>query len=516
MGRWTPQQEAVFEAVAGGEPHLAVEAVAGAGKTSVTVEGARRAPGRVGFVAFNKHIAQELQRRLGGRASASTLHGLGFSACRKIDPACELDEGKLRRLLERLRPRWFYPGRNGGQRPGAEAQAALQLARLAKYTLCTPGDHDALDGLVEHYGVDVPYPAAAVYQGVAELLHDCQQETDRVDFDDMVWLPVRKDAAAGDFDTLFVDEAQDLSRVQQALARRAGRRLVVTGDRRQAVYGFSGSDCEALPRLQGELAAEGPGCVQRPLTVTFRCPAAHVALARKVVPEIEPAAGAVAGVVLGCDPDDVFHELLPGDLAVCRCNAPLVDLAYRFVTRGVPAVMRGRDIGKGMLDLVERLKPADPADLARKLADYEDRERARLERRDAPESQLQSLEDRCLCLAKLCSQVANLADLRAFVTRLFSDDGDGQAGKVVLSSVHRAKGLEADRVVIVAPEKLPLVRRDSKPWEVEQEMNLLYIALTRARRELVFAGDVPAPLGACACDRSLFLNPVAKESDRGE
>ena len=72
---------------------------------------------------------------------------------------------------------------------------------------------------------------------------------------------------------------------------------------------------------------------------------------------------------------------------------------------------------------------------------------------------------------------------------------NGRAARVTLSTVHRAKGLEAERVIILRPDQLPLaVTRD---WEKRQELNLEYVALTRSRRELVFAGNCGAHESAC-------------------
>jgi len=50
---------------------------------------------------------------------------------------------------------------------------------------------------------------------------------------------------------------------------------------------------------------------------------------------------------------------------------------------------------------------------------------------------------------------------------------------VLLSTIHRAKGMEADRVFLLEPLLLPHPRA-TRTWEKEQEENLRYIALTRA------------------------------------
>jgi superfamily I DNA/RNA helicase len=46
--------------------------------------------------------------------------------------------------------------------------------------------------------------------------------------------------------------------------------------------------------------------------------------------------------------------------------------------------------------------------------------------------------------------------------------------------------LESDRVIILLPNKLPLCWKGQKEWQYQQEMNLKYVALTRAKKELVF------------------------------
>ena len=70
-----------------------------------------------------------------------------------------------------------------------------------------------------------------------------------------------------------------------------------------------------------------------------------------------------------------------------------------------------------------------------------------------------------------------------YIDKLFSDDHVKNA--VTLSTVHKAKGLEANRVAIFLPNKLPLTYKNQTKWQFEQEMNLKYVALTRAKKELI-------------------------------
>jgi len=69
----------------------------------------------------------------------------------------------------------------------------------------------------------------------------------------------------------------------------------------------------------------------------------------------------------------------------------------------------------------------------------------------------------------------NINQLTEYINRLFSDDN----APVTLCTVHRAKGLEADRVWIIEPDIMPALWKNQQDWQREQEHNLLYVALTR-------------------------------------
>lgn len=71
------------------------------------------------------------------------------------------------------------------------------------------------------------------------------------------------------------------------------------------------------------------------------------------------------------------------------------------------------------------------------------------------------------------------------ITEMFTDDKNRPG--VRLSSIHKAKGLEAERVFLLEPEgaSVPHPMARSKQAK-EQEYHLRYVAITRAINELVF------------------------------
>ena len=124
---------------------------------------------------------------------------------------------------------------------------------------------------------------------------------------------------------------------------------MIVGDDRQAIMGFAGASANALDDMIEELKAD-----VLPLTMTWRCPKAVVALAQRYVPDIQAADEAIEGVVSYAT--ELPAELLATDAILCRNTAPLVDQAYALIRRGIACKVEGREIGTGLLRLVDRWK----------------------------------------------------------------------------------------------------------------------------------------------------------------
>jgi superfamily I DNA/RNA helicase len=88
--------------------------------------------------------------------------------------------------------------------------------------------------------------------------------------------------------------------------------------------------------------------------------------------------------------------------------------------------------------------------------------------------------------------IENTTQLKSYINRIFSDENIENA--VMLSTAHKSKGLEANRVMILLPHKLPLKFPQQQKWQEAQELNLKYVALTRARKELIFVDLTEAEL----------------------
>jgi len=91
-----------------------------------------------------------------------------------------------------------------------------------------------------------------------------------------------------------------------------------------------------------------------------------------------------------------------------------------------------------------------------------------------------ALEDKVNTLLFIARISDSVLDLKYKIKSIFTDEIQG----IVLSTVHKIKGLEADRVFIVRPDLLPM--QVAKPWQAIQEKNLQYVAYTRAKLDLIF------------------------------
>jgi hypothetical protein len=143
--------------------------------------------------------------------------------------------------------------------------------------------------------------------------------------------------------------------------------MIFVGDPCQAIYGFTGADSDAMDQLRAATNA-----ITLPLTVTYRCPKAIVAEANKLVPDIVAHEDAPQGIVRSIEYDGMFGEnLSKDDVVLCRNTAPLVQLAYTFLAKGIACRVEGRAIGEGLAKLAKRWKLSGLAALLTKLEDFE-------------------------------------------------------------------------------------------------------------------------------------------------
>lgn len=519
--------------------HLIVRARAGTGKTTTLIEGLKLLKGipsrltpspqqqavwdaiclskdtakTVCFVAFNKSIATELQARVPQGVDAMTMHSMGFRAVTKQFGRLDVNSYVVQDIIAELLEMDI---RDVRKRKPVTLKATEELVSKCKMNLVDPcvthgaSSHDItyrdqdLEQLASYYDIDLNGSKAEVFSLVPRVLERCKEPRGKICFDDMIWLPVVLNLPVFRYDLLLCDEAQDLNRCQQTLAKKAGKRLVFCGDDRQAIYGFAGADSESLDRLKEELCDSERGCDTVPLTVTRRCGKAIVQRARQFVPDFEAHESCPEGKIERAayseksdeygsvvNKNQLYHDLVnDGDMVLCRCNAPLVSQCFKFIRMGRKANIQGRDIGAGLISTVKKLSGEDykgvpVTSLIEKLTDWLSRETAKeTVKRNPSENKLNALQDRFDCLMCFTEQVQTVGDVVTKIEQVFTDDKTSPG--IRFSSIHRAKGLESSRVFVLQPKDVGPREDKMQAWELGQERNLKYVAITRAIHELVF------------------------------
>jgi len=161
---------------------------------------------------------------------------------------------------------------------------------------------------------------------------------------------------------------------------------------------------------------------------------------------------------------------------------PLVKLFFEFLTQQKKAIIKGSDIGVHLIELIGKINNID------KLKSFWEAELAKF-RKDLKadgvlnpneHSGYSALEDKVMTLLFLTQLANSIADLKMKIKAIFTDEIEG----ICLSTVHKIKGLEANRVFIIRPDLLPLP--NSRSWQAMQEKNLEYVAITRAKLELIY------------------------------
>jgi superfamily I DNA/RNA helicase len=490
--QWSPQQAAFLDWAVEGKGSVVLEAVAGAGKTTVLMEAGKLMPGQVAYMAYNRKIVDEAKAKLAAagvdwkKMQANTAHGFGFAAYRKFRPNVRVDDKKTYAVIDRTL--------TGQPHPLAPWFAVIvQLVSLAKqsaYGIAGPADdYHAWTTMAEHFDVfdeDDGAPRKKVIEAAMDVLARSSEDYDVIDFDDMIYMPLLHRCKFWQFDVVMVDEAQDTNAARRALVRtmvRKGGRVVAVGDRHQAIYGFTGADADAL-----DLIARDHSCSRMPLTVSYRCPQSVVAFARKWVSHIEAAPTAPEGEVSSTTLADFMrrNDLDSGAAVLSRTNKPLAQLAFRLIRQRTPCRVEGRDVAEGIKKLMTRWKVSSLDALETKLEVYLARETTKL-LAAKKEAKLAYVEDAVETVRVVIDQCRlegkhKVSDATDHVDAIF---GDNVRDVLTLSSIHKAKGREWPRVFWLDRAGTCPNKWARQEWQLGQETNLCYVAATRAQQQLI-------------------------------
>lgn len=491
---WSPHQTAIFKACREGKQSLIIEALAGTGKTTTVIEAVKHLQGKVLLCAFNKRIADELGSRItsGDSVHVSTLHGLGYRLVQRTFPNTQVDNMRgLGLALSGLKSVGGPISKNYQWMVKDAASICKEVLPYLVSDKTHPDEASVQAGQLAlafgHFDrIDQRY-LSITSDAVVAAMRLALDVNGSIDYSDMLFVPLHKIASSGEYDAVIVDEAQDMNAAQLYLAQQVLKkdgRLIVVGDRHQAIYGFRGADTDSMDRLREKFDA-----TVLKLPVSYRCPRQVVQEAQRFVPEIEAAPNAPTGNVEYIGYSRMVREASPGDFVLSRLNAPLLRLCLMFIKEGRPSVVEGRDIGKGLINIINKMTFGNPTVSigsflsALKVWQFKTVERAT----SSDDEDLASrTNDQCEALQILSEDCQSMTTLKSHIERLF-DDTKEKSSKIVCSTVHKAKGLESNRVFI-------LCDTFKGGWDggTGEEANLKYVAITRSKMTLTYV-DHPNP-----------------------
>lgn len=499
---------AILTALKTSPVNIVINAGPGSGKTTTSVEliipELIRQRGAGMALAFNTANAKELQVKLaghGGNAKASSVHSFCFGVL-KASRRVRMEEGwvggyhyfhkrymppspsKVERITGEVIP-------DSGKEYAGIMPKVIKALKMGAY------------GLKEHKAVNVENVAELLNGIVNEQLPEefaewvvavfnrsiTEQAT--IDFEDQIYFPMMMEMKFPEMAWLVYDEGQDLKPIELELLKRyvaRGTRVVVVGDKRQAINGFAGAMRNALETVQEELQASN-----LPMLLSYRCSVAAIGEATRIFPDsIEAGPNAKPGSVerITLAELDVF-SLGKDDACLARAHKYIAPLALKLIREKVEFSYKGAANLVGELDrLIFKAggkKETDCGKLRLMLSAYGEKSEQSYQEKNPGKlsppwmvKQAANIETLILLLAQVEGEGGTVRDLKQYLELLIAaEKGKG----VSLSTFHSAKGMEWPSVYIIGELESPLANTEA---EKEAEKCVAFVALTRSSDRIIY------------------------------
>lgn len=435
------------------------------------------------YMAFNNTTVDDLKPRIHKDTDVKTHHGWGYSIIQKAYGFVPVNERAGEAIVEKLT----------GQ---AMSQNKRRFDWISSLRYVEKLQEELLDITQENlYGLQAKYSELAPFKIHPDMLSQCSEiiramkVVDRrigITYMMQVWLALFL-IKTPPHEIGFVDECQDLSPARLALSLKLAKNLVFVGDNNQAINGWNGADPHSMERIREYCAAEFP------LRLSFRLPPNVAVIANQIRPtaQIKTLESKKDGEITKISPENLLdwtrktldrlsqhHDSKDKNpMIVCRYNAPLVKLALQYVKAGIPCKSLGGTLIKNLINTVQNRRATSMDDLMLKLEQYEART---LEVGNAMAKQAN--QDKFDCIRHVLRSCTTIDEFEPTLKRLLQPPKGTQ--HVVLSTVHKAKGLEAKVVGILNP---PVASSKAEtPDQIEQEKNVDFVAHTRTKSDMYY------------------------------
>lgn len=287
------------------------------------------------------------------------------------------------------------------------------------------------------------------------------------------------------YDVVLVDEVQDFNRGQRIMLKhlmQSGARIIAVGDEKQGIYRFNGADHESFGDV-GKMLKDGsknPENVEKTLTKNWRSKPGIIDHSNKQsivsdlqagIPHDEHDEAHISDREHKMDEtinrlkteNDSLGELKKDTAFISRNNAPLIKAAMQLMKSGIPFQVQGINLAKDTKDMIldisehGNLEKDDSVEqFAESLKKFETYKREEIESAGKKGKNvgvyLKELQDNTEAIqAAVDLYIENgggtVKDFGGFIDKRL---GGGDEG-ITLTTAHKAKGLEFERVYDIAP-----------------------------------------------------------------
>lgn len=296
------------------------------------------------------------------------------------------------------------------------------------------------------------------------------------------------------FSNIIFDESQDASTVQLFLIKyciRKGGRIVFILDKNQSIYSFAGANCNSYLLIKKLFAP----LKEFQLPINYRCPYSHLEYVNNLYKiGIQPRDNAPKGNIRHITKDEVIDLIQPGDFLLGRKNKWLMPMILKLVKAGKSVYIKDADFISRIKKTIEKTKVNSITDLRYKIIDNEKKIQEKIAKNNSKDDSLLiniSVEDTSLEIYNIIKMLISafqesyttfsIKEFLNYIDKILNITPSSNC--IFVSSIHCAKGLEANNVFVLA-EAIPVFRRTMSLDQKKQEQNLSYIALTRAKDNL--------------------------------
>ena len=484
---YSKRQKDLFYTFENESVNILASSVAGSGKTTTLIEMLKLADKSCLFLAFNKSIKEEITNTIEElgihNAQASTLHSLGLRTLAKTGKKFTVKGNKSWEIVNifQKQEKEMFKGLSYKEKMTIIV-SLISMLDAKRLFVCDTFDEMQKALIVMGKPVKITQKLRLSFDIFWKIYKELTYEDNPIiDFTDMIYIPASSSRLSPPVSPsyLFIDECQDLSVAQhmfidKIIQKTTTKKWVAVGDPYQAIYGFGGSSVRSYNMFK-----EKDNVKSLPLDVCYRCPTSVVKEANKVYDIMQSFKEDQGIVSKGSD----ISNIKPRSLVICRNVSPLIELYFVLLSQNREVYIKGKDI---IAPIIKFLKSDSRKKLSKVISNIKE-ELSKLDPEDSADKLKNFIYTENLKSILIFKRFLEFSD--DTLTQDFIDELNKIQKKqrsedaIELSTIHKAKGLGRDIVYILNRELIPSQFATTEE-QLQQEKNLLYVAITRAKKEL--------------------------------